>query len=109
MLRLVHPAPAGKVSARPKGRRTTSLTPTPEEHLRIRAFVKNLSRAYGGRDVLAEVMGVSPGTIRNLYKSASYAFAIRAARAGGVNVETILSGKPHEVGTCSLCGRKGAR
>jgi hypothetical protein len=109
MLRLVHPAKQGKVPARPKGRRTGALTPTAEERLRIRAFVKNLSRAYGGYDVLAEVMGVSIGTVSKLYKHASYAVAIRAARAGGITVEQVLSGQPHVVGACAVCGRKGAR
>ncbi len=36
-------------------------------------------------------MGVSVGTLGNLYKSASYAIAVRVARAGGIPVETILS------------------
>ena len=43
MLRLVHPAPQGKVSARPKGRKSPALFPSHEERLRIHAAIRNLN------------------------------------------------------------------
>lgn len=109
MLRLVHPAPQGKVSARPKGRKSPALFPSHEERLRIHAAIRNLARAYGGFDVLGAVMGIPVKTLLRAKRQASYAIAILAARAAGIPVEQILSGKPHEVGACAVCGRKGAR
>jgi hypothetical protein len=108
MLRLVHPAPQGKESARQKYRRSAALTPTPEEQQRIRAAIKNISRAYGGRDALAAVMGISEVSLK-LADRKSYSFAVLLARAAGISVEQLLTGKPHEVGACPFCGRKGAR
>lgn len=108
MLRLVHPAPQGKVPARKKYQRSASLTPTPEEQQRINAALRNAAYAYGGRDALAAVMGLSEQSLK-LRDPKSYSFALLLARAIGIPVEQLLSGKPHEAGTCALCGRKGAR
>jgi hypothetical protein len=61
MLRLVHPAPSGQATGAPKGRRprpSPSLRLTDDEVRHVRAAVRNTARAYGGNDVLAEVMGI---------------------------------------------------
>ncbi len=108
MLRLVHPAPKGQVSTRPKYQRSQKLLPTAEEQQRIHNAIRNIARAYGGRDVLAEVMGVSENTLWSR-DNRSYGFAVLLARAAGIPVEQLLSGRPHEVGACSVCGRKGPR
>lgn len=108
MLRLVHPAPAGKVPARKKYQRSPTLVPTPEEQQRINAALRNAAHAYGGRDVLAEVMGLSKQSLK-LRDPKSYSFALLLARAIGIPVEQLLSGQPHVAGTCALCGRKGAK
>jgi hypothetical protein len=109
MLRLVHPSPKGKVSARPTRHHAAALTPTHEERQRIYAAARNLARAYGGYDVLATVVGVPVGTLYHVRRDASYAMAVVIARAARVPVEQLLSGQPHVAGSCALCGRKGAR
>lgn len=109
MLRLVHPAPKGQENTRPKFVRSDVFTPTKAEQDRIRATIRNLSRAYGGRDVLASVMKVPAHTLHNMKRTKTFALAVLLARAAGITVEQILTGKPHEAGSCALCGRKGAR
>ncbi|MRG97136.1 hypothetical protein [Polyangium spumosum] len=73
----------------------------------MRAAERNIARAYGGRDVLAAVMGVSKDALNNIIRGSSYAVAVLLARAGGIPVEQVLSGRPHVAGACALCGRKG--
>ncbi|MDC3962658.1 hypothetical protein [Polyangium jinanense] len=73
----------------------------------MRAAERNISRAYGGRDVLAAAMGVSRSVLVNMRRGTSYAVAVLLARAGGITVEQVLSGRPHVAGACALCGRKG--
>ena len=106
MLRLVHPAPKGKESVISK--RRAERAPTPEEQKRIHAAITNLAVAYGGRDVLASVLGVAYKYL-NGRKNRSYTFAVLLARAAGIPLEQLLSTRPNEVGACPLCGRKGAR
>lgn len=106
MLRLVHPARQGKESVISK-RRVQSL-PSPDEQNRIHATIKNLVVAYGGKDVLASILGVSRKFLTGRRKR-SYSFAVLLARAAGITVEQVLSNRPVEVGACPLCGRKGAR
>jgi len=108
MLRLVHPSPKGQEKRARNLRRLPSRSPTAEEQQRIHAAIKNVSRTYGGRDVLAEVMGVSVLTLHHR-RTRSYGFAFLLARAAGIPVEQLLSGQPHIVGSCALCGRKGAK
>jgi len=108
MLRLVHPAPQGKEKRTRNLRRLPSRSPTAEEQQRIHAALRNIARAYGGCDVLAEVMGVSESTLHHR-QTRSYGFAFLLARAAGIPVEQLLSGQPHVVGACALCGRKRAR
>jgi len=109
MLRLVHPAPKGQEKSRSKERWSQALTPTHEEQQRIRAAIRNTARAYGGYDVLAAVVGLPKSSLQALCKPKSFALAVLLARAAGIPVEQVLSGKPHEAGSCALCGRKGAR
>jgi hypothetical protein len=108
MLRLVHPSPKGQEKRTSKGRRSESLTPNAEEQQRIYAALDSIARAYGGRDVLASVMGVSLEVVKGR-KPRSYGFAILLARAAGVPVEQILSPGLTDVRSCSVCGRKGAK
>lgn len=111
MLRLVHPASQGKDPRPPKGCRSPALFPTPEESDRLRAALRNLRRAYGTWSCLAEVMGVPVKTLMGVIgrrTPGSYGIAIRAARAGGIPVEQILSPGVAVAGRCALCGRKGA-
>jgi hypothetical protein len=108
MLRLVHPSPKGQEKRARKPHDRSHYTPTPEEQARIHAAIRNVARAYGGRDVLASVMGVSEGRLLGRH-TRSYGFAYLLARAAGIPVEQLLSGQPHFVGSCALCGRKGAR
>ena len=107
MLRLVHPAPRGQGTRPPSGRKCPALFPTPDERAHMRAAERNIARAYGGHDVLAAVIGVSPKTLHKIARETSYAIAVLLARAGGIPVEQVLSGRPHVVGACALCGRKG--
>lgn len=110
MLRLVHPAPRGKETRAPKGRRSSFLFPTAEEAARVRAALRSLRRVHGTFARLAEVMGVPRGTLANItngHNPPSYAIAILAARAAGVPVEQILSPGVTDAGRCALCGRKG--
>ena len=109
MLRLVHPAPKGQEIVAPTGRKSPALFPTKEERTHIRAAIRNAARAYGGYDVLSSVMGVPIGTLQSAGRKTSFAVAVLVARAAGITVEQVLSGRPHEVGTCALCNRKGAR
>ncbi|TKD08962.1 hypothetical protein E8A74_14360 [Polyangium fumosum] len=74
----------------------------------MRAAERNIARAYGGRAVLAAVMGVSLEAVSNIRREGSYAVAVLLARAAGITVEQVLSGRPHVAGACALCGRKGA-
>ena len=107
MLRLVHPAPKGQEKSRSRGK-SPALTPTSNEQDRIYATIRNAARAYGGCDVLASVMGVPVNSVIGR-QIRSYAFAVLLSRAAGIPVEQVLSGKPHDAGSCALCGRKGAR
>ncbi|MBK9265401.1 MAG: transcriptional regulator [Polyangiaceae bacterium] len=108
MLRLVHPRKEGQEKVARRRHDRTNHNPTPEEQKRIHAAIKNVARAYGGRDVLAAVMGFAKGTLYSR-ETRSYGFAYLLARAAGITIEQLLSGQPHAVGSCPLCGRKGAR
>lgn len=110
MLRLVHPPTGGNGGDPPKRRRTLDLhTLTPTERQHLRAVLKNLRRAYGSWACLAEVMGVSQVTLeRSASKKscASPGLALRAARAAGMHVETMLSGELSSAGRCPTCGSR---
>ena|SRR5436190_9427840 len=85
-------------------RSSRSLTDT--EAMRLRAAVRNLRGLYGSLRCLAEVMGVSQKTLSNfLYgmTDGSPGLAMRAARAAGTPVETLL-GSLASVHHCPHCG-----
>ncbi|AUX31310.1 MULTISPECIES: transcriptional regulator [Sorangium] len=76
--------------------------------MRLRAAVRSLRSLYGTWACLAEVMGVSAGTLQQLASGngGSHAMALRAAKAAGVSLDQIL-GRPVVAGRCPTCGRAG--
>lgn len=92
--------------------RNPAFLPTSEESARIRAAIRNLSRAYGGRDVLAAVLNVRQHLLTEVVcrkSRGSYALAILLSRAAGISLEALLS-PLKSVEICPTCGaRKGAR
>ncbi len=111
MLRLVHPAPEGQGPRTPKGRRfAPCLSLTADERRHLRAALHNLRRAYGTWSCLADAMGVKLTTLarasRERNPQGSPAVALRAARAGGMSVEAVLSGKLTAAGQCETCGSR---
>jgi hypothetical protein len=106
MLRIVHPAPEGQGPRTPKGRRRRDMhSLTRDERRHLRAALENLHRAYGTWACLAEVMGVSTNTLTGNYEG-SPGLALRAARAGGMSVEAVLSGVLSAAGRCETCGSR---
>jgi hypothetical protein len=86
-----------------------ALSLTAEENRRVRAALANTSRAYGGRDVLASVMGVTVVTLQRAATKRAHLsgiFAIRLAKAAGVAVEAMLGGALTEAGACKTCGHR---
>ena len=110
MLRLVQEAPQGQgLRTRKRGGQAPCLSLTAEEVRHVRASLKNTTRAYGGADVLATVMGVSVTTLRHAAspkRLTSGTFAIRLAKAAGVAVETVLTGALNAAGRCVTCGHR---
>ena len=108
MLRIVHPRPPGQGSRPPKGRRRpvcVSLTAEEARHLRV--ALRNLRRAYGSWECLAQVMDMAPGTLQGaLYQPPGPGLALRAARAAGMHVETLLTGQLSAAGRCNACGSR---
>jgi len=71
-----------------------------EETRALRAALRTLQGAYGSWPCLAEVMGVSKDTIVNAARgrnAVSAEVAIRAARAAGRPLESLLSPVPRGV------------
>jgi plasmid maintenance system antidote protein VapI len=65
-----------------------------EEQTKARAALRNLVRSYGSRSCLAEVMGLSPDTLKDAIGGrgrVTPAVLIRASRAAGVPIETMLA------------------
>lgn len=113
MLRLVHPAPAGNSTdppARRKGARSPSLSLTADEVRHFRIYLRNLARAYGTWGCLATVMGMNEKSLHNARgyrgRRPSGALVIRAAQAGGVSVESVLSGVLGDASRCPTCGHR---
>ncbi len=105
MLRLVPPPSEGKGSRTPKRRRREVHSLTHDEKRHLRAALQNLRRAYGTWACLAEVMGVSRNALVSNYEG-SPGLALRAARAGGMSVEAVLSGTLSAAGRCEACGHR---
>jgi DNA-binding phage protein len=109
MLRIVHPAPAGKDTRLPKKRRSAALCLTPEEAQHLRVAIRNVARAYGGMAVLAEVIGAPVATLHNSLnkrRRPSATMALRVAKAAGMSVESVLSGQLSAAGRCQACGSR---
>ena len=106
MLRLVHPAPEGQGSRTSKRRRRRDVhSLTHDEKRHLRAALQNLRRAYGTWACLADVMGVSLHALTS-HASGSPGLALRAARAGGMSVEAVLTGALSSAGRCETCGSR---
>lgn len=112
MLRVV-PAPSeGQAPAPSKRRRwarADSLCLTTDEHRHLGATLRNLRWAYGSWGCLAKVIGCPVQTVRHAATRSgkgSAILAVRAAKAGGVSVESVLSGVLGVAGKCSTCGHR---
>ncbi|CAN96691.1 putative transcriptional regulator [Sorangium cellulosum So ce56] len=92
--------------ARQRRPRSPALRLTDVERMRLRAALRNLRALYGTWACLAEVMGVSAGSIQQLASGngGSHSMALRAAKAAGVTLDQIL-GRPAVAGRCPACGR----
>ena len=110
MLRLVHPAPEGQGPRTRKGRKSAALLLSREESIHLRAALRNLARAFGTWDCLADALGFSTPTLHNAASSrspkASPALALRVAKVSGMSVEAILSGTLTAAGRCEACGSR---
>jgi hypothetical protein len=111
MLRLVHPAIAGKAPVHPKkGVRSAALRLTDTEALRLRAALKNLKAlpTNGTWPKLAAAMGLKPELLHDIIggrRHPSPAVALAAARAAGATVDAML-GAPSDASTCPHCGAR---
>ena len=112
MLRIVHPAPRGQGSGPPKrrkGQRSDAYSLTNDEARNVRRALKNLVFGLGGADVAALVLGVPIDSVYGRRKQRpSGTFAIRIAKAAGLPVETILTGKMRLADRCPTCGAHAA-
>lgn len=113
MLRLVHPSPEGNGGDPPIRRRHGAKPPalflTPEETRHARAALRNTARAYGTFGCLADAMGMPVRTLHRamrVSRSFSGTLAIRLAKAAGVTVEAMLTGKLNTAGRCATCGHR---
>ena len=111
MLRVVHPAREGQGTGTPKGRRfAPCLSLSADERRHLRAALHNLRRAFGTWACLADAMGVALPTLAHAARERNPheppAVALRAARAGGMSVEAVLSGKLTAAGQCEACGSR---
>lgn len=111
MLRLVHPAREGQATRPPRHPKTVMSLTDPERRA-LRIALKNLRRAFGSWSCLAEVLGVSAASVEavaNGHDRGSPGLALRAARASGVPIERILSGKLAAADRCPTCGHAAER
>ena len=93
MLRLAHPAPAGKdPPKRRKGTHAPSLSLTDDEARHLRASVRNIARTFGGVGKLAAALGVDRITLTRK-RAPSSALAVALWRLTGTPVEELLGGK----------------
>jgi hypothetical protein len=106
MLRIVHPAPEGQGPRTPKGRRRRDMhSLTQDERRHLLAALQNLRRAYGTWACLADAMRVPVATLGSACQG-SPGLALRAARAGGMSVEAVLTGVLSAAGRCEVCGSR---
>lgn len=108
-LRLVHPQGQAPAKSRRGRGPAASLSLTPDERRFLRVAIKNTARAYGGMAVLATVTGLPVASLRGFaygVGSGSVALARLIARAGGVSIESILTGALNAAGRCPTCGHR---
>ncbi len=113
MLMLVHPPSGGNGTAASARRRRRGPAPifslSPVETQHFRAALRNVGRAYGSLGCLAAAMSVPATTLYQALSRRSppsVALAFRVARAAGMHVEVLLSGKLSAVGRCEHCGAR---
>lgn len=83
-------------------------TLTPDEQKNVGAALRFLRVKLGGGSALRRALGVSgPVVDRATGKRglASASLAVRAARAAGVPVDDVLTGRFPPAGSCPHCGR----
>ena len=100
------PAPPGQGADPPARRRTTTLTLTEVETMRLRAALRNLKGLFGSWPCLAAVMATSETNIRAVVagrKPGSHRLAMLAAKAAGLTVERLL-GALASADVCPTCG-----
>jgi hypothetical protein len=106
-LHLVKDEPPTPRHRRDRGRRQL----TDVQVQRLKLTTRNLVRAYGSPDCLAEVTGLAVDTIHDLQGRRRGRFgtltAMRIAKAAGVTVEHLLSGKFTLANQCPTCGAEG--
>lgn len=106
MLRVVRPDDAGQ-APRPR-RKPSTLTLTASERARLRVLLRALRRSHGSWSCVGDVLDVNPKVLCDIAggsRAGSPGVLLRAARAAGMPVEQVLSGKPTLAGRCPTCGR----
>jgi hypothetical protein len=86
------------------------LSLTADEARHLAAALHNLRRAYGSWECLADVTGFGINALGRAARTknplGTPAMALRAARAGGMSVEAVLSGTLSAAGKCESCGSR---
>jgi hypothetical protein len=103
MLKLIRLGDTGQ-DRRPRKRRPSL---TEAENARLKVVLRNLHRAYGTWQCLADVMGVAKHGLHSIVAGryrGSHATAVFAARAAGLPVEEVLTGGIALAKHCPLCG-----
>ena len=118
ILRVVPPPGQGTDPPRRRQRPAPALLLTDEEARHVRAGLRNLRTKFGSWKLLGAAMGVPRHTLQsaaslkaNRRHRPSAALALRAAQAGGMPIERLLSGIVLDANACPTCGsaRGGAR
>jgi hypothetical protein len=102
------PAPPGQGGDPPKKKQHKGppRSLTDGEAMRLAAALRHLRALYGGWDVLASVMGVSPAGLSAVSRGRhrpGLNLARKAALAAGKSLETMISG-PVDASKCPTCG-----
>lgn len=107
MLRLLPPPGEGQDPPAERRHRgpSPSLSLTTDESRSLRATIRNAGRAYGSIACLADAMHIP---VKTLYKTKRHgaALALAVARAAGMTVEAVISGKLSDAGRCKACGSR---
>jgi hypothetical protein len=81
---------------------------TKQEEANIRAALAYLRAQMGGLNPLAKTLKFNHSTVANAQRdrSPSPTMAFRVARAAGVTLDDVLTGKFPPAGTCPHCGHR---